>query len=603
MAHKVIPMGPVETKSNDVRNFGRAVDTLNVDINRVNEPQRRLGMVRRLAEQQSGVIRLMFSYSGLCSRYFDLAGGGGMIFTHGEFYGGILTPGRQPGISILPTLPETPTVGILPLSEFVALGGGSIHLEWRYPDGSKQAPFGAVAVVIMRKAGAEPESIDDEDATEVYRDLGYSYIDEEVDDAQSFFYKAWVLYQGRQSAPKSASVLTDVIFVDKSAAAGGNGKSWDTAFQHPQDALDVFEDGDQIWASKGTYTRKSAADRRVIDSESLSLADMTNVIMYGGMESGDLILTGRDYTSNPTILDGENFCYNVFRFDGESLVFDGFTVRRGRGAATGSFWDRYGAGVEVVHRDLTSGAIVSSVMTDCRFEDCRAQGNGNGGGVYAFQGSFSFESCVFDSCHAGGTSGSGGGLAVDNYYYAPMVGDVDVVDCLFTSCRSDKNSGGGFYVSGRNWNTALSVSGCSFSSCFALDNGGGMVVEDESCSSMSVNADFTGNSSGSRGGGLFVEVGGTIASCVFSGNTSLFNGGGMHASSDLGLLAVTGCEFSSNTATLGGGVFTSGMAGSMLISSCGFTNNAQWALYSDDPSKVSLSELTFSGNVPGDVGP
>ena len=53
---------------------------------------------------------------------------------------------------------------------------------------------------------------------------------------------------------QSSLVQADTIFVDANAEPGGNGKSWQTAFDDLQDALAAAQADDEIWVAEGTYT-------------------------------------------------------------------------------------------------------------------------------------------------------------------------------------------------------------------------------------------------------------------------------------------------------------------------------------------------------------
>ena len=78
-----IRLGSVDSKSNVVRDFGRAGDVRNVDIEKTNEISRRRGYLRRLTSQMSGPVRFLHSYGGLCGRFFSYADGGGLITVGG----------------------------------------------------------------------------------------------------------------------------------------------------------------------------------------------------------------------------------------------------------------------------------------------------------------------------------------------------------------------------------------------------------------------------------------------------------------------------------------------------------------------------------------
>ena len=51
----------------------------------------------------------------------------------------------------------------------------------------------------------------------------------------------------------SLSIFGKVIYVDDDANAGGDGASWDTAFNYLQDALSDAQYGDEIRVAEGIY--------------------------------------------------------------------------------------------------------------------------------------------------------------------------------------------------------------------------------------------------------------------------------------------------------------------------------------------------------------
>src|SRR5262245_5177688 len=77
------------------------------------------------------------------------------------------------------------------------------------------------------------------------------------------------------------------LFVDASAAPGGNGSSWSSAFRDLQSALALAAPGDQIWVADGRY-RPSPSDPLA----SFVLPD--GVAVYGGFAGGESSLAQRD---------------------------------------------------------------------------------------------------------------------------------------------------------------------------------------------------------------------------------------------------------------------------------------------------------------------
>ncbi|MDH4240845.1 MAG: hypothetical protein OEW48_14905 [Phycisphaerae bacterium] len=53
---------------------------------------------------------------------------------------------------------------------------------------------------------------------------------------------------------RTTSASAEVIYVDASASAGGNGQNWATAYKYLQEALyKPPSGGDEIWVGEGTY--------------------------------------------------------------------------------------------------------------------------------------------------------------------------------------------------------------------------------------------------------------------------------------------------------------------------------------------------------------
>jgi hypothetical protein len=169
-----------------------------------------------------------------------------------------------------------------------------------------------------------------------------------------------------------------VWLVDASAPDGGDGKSWATAFQHPQDAVDAASAGDEAWVAGGTYTRRDAADEVV-----LTMKD--GVAIYGGFTGTEAGRGDRDWVTNVTVLDGEDVCEHVV-VSASNARLDGFTVERGNTGTAGS-----GAGIHCV-------AVVGLDVANCVISNCVT--SDFGGALYGEDSSLVLTDVVVVSCLA-----------------------------------------------------------------------------------------------------------------------------------------------------------------------------------------------------------
>jgi hypothetical protein len=127
-----------------------------------------------------------------------------------------------------------------------------------------------------------------------------------------------------------------VIYVDASAAAGGDGRSWPTAYRDVQDALararaamcgQVYE----IWVAQGTYSPGSD------ESDTFDLRENI-VALYGGFPPGGCPFEQRNPTRYKPTLSGvidPNTRTDTVVVMGNNTVLDGFTI-------TGASQDGYG---------------------------------------------------------------------------------------------------------------------------------------------------------------------------------------------------------------------------------------------------------------------
>ncbi len=211
-----------------------------------------------------------------------------------------------------------------------------------------------------------------------------------------------------------------------------DGMSWQTAFSHPQQAVDVADSLDRVLVAAGTYGPLSTADRRV---PVLRLRE--GVAVYGGFAGYE---TGgpesRDLLAERSVLDGLTAVEHVVT-GASRATLSGFTITGGR--AIGE--DARGQGGGMLD-DRVEGMAVS----DCAFVDNDAAWTG--GAVHnLYSSGLTFTSCLFTGNIAtwGGAVSNGGcgeGVTFVNCTFARNAGVEgagvalldDLVSSSFISC-------------------------------------------------------------------------------------------------------------------------------------------------------------------------
>jgi hypothetical protein len=112
-----------------------------------------------------------------------------------------------------------------------------------------------------------------------------------------------------------------IWYVTYSRTAEPDGRSWATAYNDPQSAIDQSEPGDQIWISGGTYYPR-------ITSDGLSLKE--GVKVYGGFAGTETSLADRNLglTQNKSVISaGKLHDYTIHNVGlTRAALLDGFTV-------------------------------------------------------------------------------------------------------------------------------------------------------------------------------------------------------------------------------------------------------------------------------------
>lgn len=197
------------------------------------------------------------------------------------------------------------------------------------------------------------------------------------------------------------SSTSSSYYVDGAAKEGGDGTSWNTAFNHPQDALDVAVRGDEIWVAQGVYGPLDSTGREVVHLK-------PGVTLLGGFEGSEADSDQRNPSLAETVLDGLGRSYHVV-IGADSAVLDGFTVTGG--SATGNVPQSKNGGTYSGGGMFNSG--VAPEVRNCLF--IRNTASFNGGAMFNENSDPLIVDCVFDE----NTATFGG--AMDNRGSSPTV--------------------------------------------------------------------------------------------------------------------------------------------------------------------------------------
>lgn len=147
------------------------------------------------------------------------------------------------------------------------------------------------------------------------------------------------LEKGKVEASSIGISVVSIIYVNQQAT-GGDGTSWQNAYQTLASALAKASTGDEIWVAGGTYVPGTA--------RSDSFAIQQGVSIYGGFAGTEANRSDRDFTQNLTILSGDlgsagKSYHVVTNQSSEQVRLDGIIVQDGD--TTGSASNNDGGGI------------------------------------------------------------------------------------------------------------------------------------------------------------------------------------------------------------------------------------------------------------------
>ena len=253
-------------------------------------------------------------------------------------------------------------------------------------------------------------------------------------------------------------------YVNKDVSAISDGLSWESAFTHPQDALDAARAGDRVWVAAGSYTLKRPEDKVV-----LRLRE--GVTVLGGFAGNESLENRRDPQINITVLDGESRAIHVV-VGADEVHLDGFTITGGnanglREESTGGGMFMKSSSFTVQRCDfvnnsagLMGGGLYneqsSPTLIDCVFRENSAP---YGGAI----GNYSASATVVNTKFTRNTSSQNGG-AVSNYFSSP-----EFINCAFSGNRTTFSGGAVF-----NYNGEQTFTNCTFTGNRSAQKGGGI---------------------------------------------------------------------------------------------------------------------------------
>ena len=256
-----------------------------------------------------------------------------------------------------------------------------------------------------------------------------------------------------------AGLDAGIIYVNANAAAGGDGASWESAFQDLQDALDltVSGEGDQVWIAAGVYYPDKGQNVQLKDY-SATFIIKNQVALFGGFEGNEDSLETRDWNKNKTRLSGSietrtsgsinrsfqyslNVCTIEPNDNGAMIDLDGLTISEGMGSTGGAVqcgnFDQVNAtnctfsnNSAQVEGGVAYGGIWTA--TNCTFSNNSAQ---YGGGVAGYS-VWTATNCTFsnNSAQNGGVAASSSWTAINCIFYENIAfsGGVDFESVDFT---------------------------------------------------------------------------------------------------------------------------------------------------------------------------
>ena len=261
-----------------------------------------------------------------------------------------------------------------------------------------------------------------------------------------------------RSKAATLTIYPSRLYVNASAAPGGNGWSWASAFTSLNNALAATADScsTEIWIAAGNYTAPSTAFRF-----------RNHLAVYGGFNGTESSRAQRNWATNQTILNGTGTW--VYYGDGQATPIDNTAILDG-----------------CVLQGATNGILnfqnSSPLIANCVFR------NNSEAGVDCVSSAPVLVNCVFEN--NGSLTKQGGGMFISG-------GSPKLTNCVFRG--NVASDGGAISIS----SGTLNINNCILSGNYATDAGG--AINNSIGTIIIRSSTFTGNRAGSYAGGILTS--------------------------------------------------------------------------------------------------
>jgi hypothetical protein len=236
--------------------------------------------------------------------------------------------------------------------------------------------------------------------------------------------------------------LTNIVYVNDDAPAGGDGSSWGNAFKYLQDALAVAESGDEIWVAEGTYTPDQGNGKTAGDRDARFI--LNGVEMYGGFSGTETSRNPQGSKSKTKIsgaIDSNSSLWSYSLIDCNNSTIDGFVISEAK---------NYSSWQSVQVYQYPGGKFIDSNLSNLVIQDTEGYWSGITG-----YGILNISNCIFRKNVSLGTL-RGSAFTFNEYY---RKGQINFTNCVF---QENSSYDGALIFDNTHYEFSLSLTNCIF---------------------------------------------------------------------------------------------------------------------------------------------